>query len=124
MEGELQGACGALETVCFLTVQEPCRLPGTEAFLCPLFLVSKEQTPASSLHDLPRVPKGRFGQLLIRERRGCRDKAETAKEQRCRLGAASRFLLKGCTYLQVIYRTKPSTNGRCQHSSEDHLRPG
>ena len=47
MEGELQGACGVLETVCFLTIQEPCRLLGMEAFLCPLFLVSKERTPAS-----------------------------------------------------------------------------
>lgn len=47
MEGELQGACGALETVCFFTVQAPCRFPGTEAFPCPLFLVCKEQAPAS-----------------------------------------------------------------------------
>lgn len=56
----------------------PVGLLGTEALLSS---VSSGQD--SSLHDLPRVPKGRFQQLLIREGRECRNKGETAKEQWC-----------------------------------------
>ena len=39
----------------------PAGLLGMEAFYCPPFPVGK-----TSLHDLPRVPKGRFKQLLIK----------------------------------------------------------
>ena len=50
-----------------------------------------------SLHDLPRVPKGRFEQLLIREERGCGDQGRAVKSQQCSLGAESWFLFKGYT---------------------------
>ena len=50
-----------------------------------------------SLHDLPCAPKGRFKQLLIREGRGCRDKAGAVKKQQCSLGTESWFCLNGYT---------------------------
>lgn len=43
---------------------------GIEVFLCTLVLLCRE---------LPWAPKHRFEQLLVRERRGCRDKGGTVK---------------------------------------------
>ena len=45
----------------------------TKAFLLLSFLVCRKKAPFS-LYNFPWIPKGRFKQLLIRERRGCRDK--------------------------------------------------
>ena len=39
--------------------QDPGGLLGTKAFLCPPFLVIKEQD-SFRLHDLPRIPTDRF----------------------------------------------------------------
>ena len=50
------------------------------AFLCPPFLVLRKWA-WFSLHGLPWVPRGRFGQLLIREGRGCRDQGGAVKKQ-------------------------------------------
>ena len=53
-------------------------LLGTRPFCVPLFFDYKKQPPFS-LHDLPRVPIGRFKQLLIREERVCEGESLVAQ---------------------------------------------
>ena len=60
------------------TKQGPGGLLGTSLSMCPISCFSGI---SFSLHELPRVPKGRFRQLLIREGRGCRDRRGTVKKQ-------------------------------------------
>ena len=74
--------------------QGPVGLLGTKAFCVPHFLDYRKQ-PSFSLHDLPRVPMGRFKQLLIREGKGC----ETREKQTVKssLGARSCFPINGYT---------------------------
>ena len=52
------------------TLQGPVGLLGIGPFCVPLFFDYKKQPPFC-LRDLPRVPIGRFKQLLIREERVC-----------------------------------------------------
>ena len=60
------------------TQQDPVGLLGTKAFLCPPFLVFRKWA-SFSLHDLPRAPRGRFRQLLIRKGRGSRAREEPSR---------------------------------------------
>ena len=53
-------------------------LLGTRPFCVPLFFDYKKQPPFS-LRDLPRVPIGRFKQLLIREQRVCEGESLVAQ---------------------------------------------
>ena len=64
------------------TEQGPMGLQGTKTFCVPHFFEYRKQ-PSFSLHDLPWVPVGRFKQLLIRQRRGCKTRE---KQTRAALG--------------------------------------
>ena len=59
------------------TRQDSVGLLGMKSFLCPPLL------------DLPRIPKGRSGKLLIREGRGRRDKEGAAKSSCAAWGQGS-----------------------------------
>ena len=51
-------------------MQDPVGILSTRPFCVPLFFDYKKQPPFS-LRDLPRVPIGRFKQLLMGEERVC-----------------------------------------------------
>ena len=70
--------------------QDPLDLLGTKAFLCFPFL-DYRKTALYSFQDLPWDPKGRFQQLLIRERRGHRDKGGAIRNNSTALGQGSGF---------------------------------
>ena len=59
-------------------MQGPVGLLGTRPFCVPLFFDYKKQPPFS-LRDLPRVPIGRFKQLLIREEMVCEGESLVAQ---------------------------------------------
>ena len=96
------------------TEQDPAGLLDTKVFLCLLFLVCRKQA-SFSLHDLSWVPKGRFKQLLIREGRGCGDKAGQVKKQYRRLArqspcSPSRHIHR--KIFKLFCRTKTPTKGK------------
>ncbi|XP_059756604.1 DENN domain-containing protein 10 isoform X2 [Balaenoptera ricei] len=77
--------------------------PGTEAFLSPIFCRQD-----SSLHDLPRVPKGRFEQSQI--------KAGAARSPRLTAGDY-RYLLGRSKLASAIFSFPPASGVRPQQGS-------
>ena len=80
----------------FETKQDPVGLLVMGTLLCSPPPTSCSQGLASSLQDLPWVPKGSFEQLLIREERRCKEKG----------GAIT-------IYLNFFAELRLPTNGRC-----------